>query len=611
MKNYRIFEGDTVDLQFDIPDEFNGGEAKLLILIDKVNGAGIVKTQTVENSSVTFELQEGDTYTRIGSFPYEVRVTLEDEAKVAEWGKFVVDDSLIVREVEPTELETLTIQLQNYYTKSEVDTMMSAATGVDFSEYRKVSDSYSRVEADGKYAEKETLEDVIDVSHTGFKSKLDTLYTAKDFSHPKSVVDGIKELTDTSFRALLDNRFTAKDYSYSKDYVTNRFTAIKNLTDNTFKANLDDRFFTKTIANNRFYTQTQINGFMDDFQLKQPGKGLSTNDFTSALRDKLIGLENYDDTNLQTLIGTKEPKLPNTPANPANKFLNANRQWVEITGTGGGGTGGTGGDSYSKEEINGFLAEKEGLLPPEPSYPLTKFLNGNKQWAQIDFSKFYTKETMNNLLGDKVDTIEGKGLSENDFTNALKTKLTNLENYDDSAILTVLGGKEPALPVTPPNPSMHFLDGNRVWQEIKHYTSAQVDTLLGEKASKSRVETIEQNMVPVQEFLSYPSGEFVGTFSAQVEMWNSANFRRVLTVTNGHGNIHIDCKGKGGTYAYGSPETIIMELPSNAPTPVTTYEVQLFDGNSVWIQQGERYIRSSHLDDGVRYIFDIWGDFRN
>lgn len=38
------------------------------------------------------------------------------------------------------------------------------------------------------------------------------------------------------------------------------------------------------------------------------------------------------------------------------------------------------------------------------------------------------------LLGGKVDKVDGKGLSTNDFTSAEKTKLEGLSNYDDSAL---------------------------------------------------------------------------------------------------------------------------------------------------------------------------------
>ena len=41
---------------------------------------------------------------------------------------------------------------------------------------------------------------------------------------------------------------------------------------------------------------------------------------------------------------------------------------------------------------------------------------------------YYTKSETDSLLNDKVDKVEGKGLSENDFTDALKTKLDGIES---------------------------------------------------------------------------------------------------------------------------------------------------------------------------------------
>lgn len=44
------------------------------------------------------------------------------------------------------------------------------------------------------------------------------------------------------------------------------------------------------------------------------------------------------------------------------------------------------------------------------------------------------KSNITNLQNNKVDKIEGKGLSTEDFTTALKTKLEGLKNYDDTEI---------------------------------------------------------------------------------------------------------------------------------------------------------------------------------
>lgn len=45
-------------------------------------------------------------------------------------------------------------------------------------------------------------------------------------------------------------------------------------------------------------------------------------------------------------------------------------------------------------------------------------------------------------LDTKVDKVEGMGLSSNDYTTDEKNKLSTLSNYDDSAVLEAIGGKQ-------------------------------------------------------------------------------------------------------------------------------------------------------------------------
>src|SRR5699024_8041248 len=45
-----------------------------------------------------------------------------------------------------------------------------------------------------------------------------------------------------------------------------------------------------------------------------------------------------------------------------------------------------------------------------------------------------TVGTLQTNLNNKVDKVQGKGLSTNDFTNAYKTKLDGLNNYDDTTV---------------------------------------------------------------------------------------------------------------------------------------------------------------------------------
>lgn len=52
----------------------------------------------------------------------------------------------------------------------------------------------------------------------------------------------------------------------------------------------------------------------------------------------------------------------------------------------------------------------------------------------VDLKNYYKKSEVDNKLNEKVDKIEGKSLSTNDYTTEEKTKLASLENYNDEEI---------------------------------------------------------------------------------------------------------------------------------------------------------------------------------
>ncbi len=52
----------------------------------------------------------------------------------------------------------------------------------------------------------------------------------------------------------------------------------------------------------------------------------------------------------------------------------------------------------------------------------------------VNLSDYYTKSQTDDLISEKVDKADGMGLSQNSFTNAEKSKLSGLENYDDTEI---------------------------------------------------------------------------------------------------------------------------------------------------------------------------------
>lgn len=58
----------------------------------------------------------------------------------------------------------------------------------------------------------------------------------------------------------------------------------------------------------------------------------------------------------------------------------------------------------------------------------------------VDLSAYSTTEAINALLDKKVDKVDGKGLSTNDYTTAEKTKLAGLSNYTHPAYTAKTSG---------------------------------------------------------------------------------------------------------------------------------------------------------------------------
>lgn len=86
--------------------------------------------------------------------------------------------------------------------------------------------------------------------------------------------------------------------------------------------------------------------------------------------------------------------------------------------------------SESIPSLAGYATEdwvnKKGYLTSIPSEYITE--------TELAAKGYATALSVNTALGNKVDKIDGKGLSTEDFTTALKTKLESLNNYNDTAI---------------------------------------------------------------------------------------------------------------------------------------------------------------------------------
>lgn len=107
----------------------------------------------------------------------------------------------------------------------------------------------------------------------------------------------------------------------------------------------------------------------------------------------------------------------------------------------------------------------------------------------IDLSNYYKKTEVDNKLSTKVDVVEGKSLSTNDYTDADKTKLQSLSNYDDTSIRQLITTKADANNVYTKNEVDAKID-DAIAGEVDlsaYYKKNEIDSKLSTKANLSDI----------------------------------------------------------------------------------------------------------------------------
>ena len=130
-----------------------------------------------------------------------------------------------------------------------------------------------------------------------------------------------------------------------------------------------------TVDLSNYYTKPETNTLLETKVDKVEGKQLSTEDYTTEEKAKLASLENYDDSEIRNLID----------------------------------------NTYTKSEVDAKIDEAVA-------------------GGEVDLSNYYTKSETDSKVSGKVDKVEGKQLSTEDYTTEEKTKLAGLDNYDDTTI---------------------------------------------------------------------------------------------------------------------------------------------------------------------------------
>lgn len=145
-------------------------------------------------------------------------------------------------------------------------------------------------------------------------------------------------------------------------------------------------------------------------------------------------------------------------------------------------------DVYSKVEVDAKFDNIEEV-------DLTNYYTKNEvdekiaDAGTIDLSNYYKKAEVDNKLTTKVDAVEGKMLSTNDYTDADKTKLQSLNNYDDTSIKQSIANKADINNVYSKSEVDKKID-DAVTGEIDlsdYYKKVEIDSKLSEKANISDI----------------------------------------------------------------------------------------------------------------------------
>ena len=140
---------------------------------------------------------------------------------------------------------------------------------------------------------------------------------------------------------------------------------------------------------------------------KEEGKGLSSNDYSDEDKAKLDSVENGAEVNVQSDWDENDNSKDDFIKNKPTKLSDFDNDEGFIDKT--------------VDNLDNYYKKDETYTQSE----VNSALSGKVDNSTLD--NYYTKTETDTALGNKVDKVQGKGLSENDFTDTLKDKLDGIE----------------------------------------------------------------------------------------------------------------------------------------------------------------------------------------
>lgn len=331
------------------------------------------------------------------------------------------------------------------------------------------------------------------------------------------------------------------------------------------------------------YDKDAVDELLDGKVDVESGKGLSTNDYTNAEKTKLANLENYDDTEVKTSIAS----VRNTAEETAQEVEDARGTYTSLgerlDDMGGGGGGGT--SNYNqlsnKPSINGVT-----LAGNMATSDLGIVENVQADWNETDSTApsyiqnkpvipsgvvvdtTYNSASENAQAGTavaqaistKVDKVTGKGLSENDYTNADKTKLDGIDAGAEANVQSDWAQTDDTADDYIKNkPVIPAAQVNADWDAV-----SGVSQIL----NKPTIPTVNDGVLTIQK-----NGTSVGTFSANAATGATINITVPVDAD--------DVSALPDTTKYGAS----LSLSINSTTYVVTASLKDQDGNTLGTTQ--------------------------
>lgn len=206
-------------------------------------------------------------------------------------------------------------------------------------------------------------------------------------------------------------------------------------------------------------------------------------------------------------------------------------------------------DVYSKVEVDAKFDNIEEV-------DLTNYYTKNEvdekiaDAGTIDLSNYYKKAEVDNKLTTKVDAVEGKMLSTNDYTDADKTKLQSLNNYDDTSIKQSIANKADINNVYSKSEVDKKID-DAVTGEIDlsdYYKKVEIDSKLSEKANISDIPDTS-SFATKTELAGKADISDISAMATKTELATKANSSDVYSKDELYTKAEVDdlIAGTGGT----------------------------------------------------------------